>query len=157
MNGFHYSASGGPITKHDQLLGELELPAGKYLVSAKLMVAISSRSPELFPNASPVYQARLTFGGDEDIHIGGLVYRDGDPGSRVESVALQVAAEVKQPSRVKLLMLGYPTGVVLAWYPRLSAVQVDEIHISRNEQLPPEIDWSQRVSAQIFTGWAVGK
>jgi hypothetical protein len=142
MNAFYSEGLGGALTTKEQALVSLELPPGKYLVYANASVAISKRAAEEAP-PGVAYLARLTSDSVEDTYNGGLRYDGLDPGSRGESVALQIAVDLsdaKAGTTVSLKCFGTVDDMVLVWNPRISAIEVSELTVFNRvaKAAPPE-------------------
>jgi hypothetical protein len=126
MKGYYGTGTGGPLGSGEQVVSELVLPKGKYLIFAKATAAISSRAPSVTPAADAAYQARLVASTSEDSYIGGLRYDGSDPGSRMESVALQIGVDTPG-TKVSLRFLATVPDIVLVWNPSISAIEVDDL------------------------------
>jgi hypothetical protein len=126
MKGFHYTGNGGVISHWKQVFAQLDLPPGKYIVFAKAHIAIGSTSDPTHRG----YEAILEAGSARDSQLGSLKYDPDDPGSRYESIALNVAFESsREPARATLVVNATGFNRLYAWYPRLSAIQLDELDI----------------------------
>lgn len=153
MEGFYYTNEGGKVNGLDQVVGELFLPAGSYIVLAKAHMAVAS-SPNYQPDTfSTAYRALLQFGGDEDEIIAGLKWDYDDPGSRHESVVLNVAAVTEKDSHARLLVSSTVDNKLLCFRPRISAFQLDALHISTSARESVKIPFDARIaSASIMSG-----
>lgn len=133
MVGYHNAGVGGGVQQWRQEFAHLDLPPGKYLVFGKVQIAIGSAASDPLGTA---YQAILEVGGVKDEVIGSLRYDTDDPGSRFEAIALNVAAENNSPLRASLLINATDSDRLYVWEPRLSAIQLEELHVTaeRNER-----------------------
>ncbi|MEP7293858.1 MAG: hypothetical protein ABI835_18870, partial [Chloroflexota bacterium] len=131
----HYTGVGGYVTKSNQVFAQVELPTGMYIVFAKAHIAISSRSPLSQGSLGLAYEARLEMGNMRDSLIGSLQYND-EPGSRYESIALNVAGEISGPVRARLIITPVYKDELLVWEPRLSAIRVSELTVTSGAIAP---------------------
>jgi hypothetical protein len=128
MEGFFYSSPRVYyIHSVNELVGELELPAGRYIVFAKADVATNSSA-----SISAGGAARLEFGGDVDeawVHL----RVDGD-GGNLESIALMVAAENDSTSQARLFFSTGWTDSTIVIGVRIAALRLTELNIVRGER-----------------------
>ncbi len=154
MDGFHYSGIGGEVTQFDQVMGSLDLPPGHYIVFASGHVAIGSSYQS---DAALAYRVALRLAGEENELIAGLRYAWDDPGSRIESFALNLAAELTAPATVQLAALNAPetaSANLYVLYPRISAIQLDNVTISAEE--PPAEPYGYWYEAAASVGLSSG-
>jgi hypothetical protein len=144
MQGFHVVGTGGQVRSFNQVFAEVELPPGKYIVFAKATVAIGSNSTSPLGEA---FEAALEIPGVKDTYLAGLRYDSDDPGSRSESVALNIAAEFGTPLTAKLIVWARPDRGVYVWNPRLSAIQLDNIS---NQGEPQAVDERDRDELESY-------
>jgi hypothetical protein len=139
MSAYYSEVTGGPLAKGEQTLVSIDLPPGKYLAYASASVAISSRAPDFVI----AYNGRLVGDGVEHSYIGGLRYESDDPGSRAESVSLQIAIDssnAKSWTSVSLRFLGSVADLVLVWNPRISVIEVSDFKVLNRAAPPPTIE-----------------
>ncbi|MEO8607192.1 MAG: hypothetical protein ABI690_04890 [Chloroflexota bacterium] len=130
MEGFHFTAPGGFVTRDKQVFAELVLPPGMYFIFGKANIAVSSNVGDM-PRITRAYEARLEMGSIDDSLIGGLLYNSDDPGSRYESIALNIAGEIRIETNVKLMFSrGLDTRDLIVSEPRLSVIAVTSLQIS---------------------------
>jgi hypothetical protein len=151
MDGFHYTGDGGFVSKDKQVFAELILPPGMYMIFAKANIAVSSRDNDQ-PNITRAYEARVEMGNIDDSLIGGLRYDTDDPGSRYESINLNIAGEIADRTRVKLMFSrGLNTVDLIVSEPRLSAIRLESLEIATSLP-PPEPQGFGGLSTVAFLG-----
>jgi hypothetical protein len=125
-----------------RLIGELELPPGSYVVTAKADIGTNATSGSYPPPAWPYT------GGGVGLRLGGatdtaLVAVKPESGDNLETITLMVATEISRTQHARMYMLNpYPLNVVVNSV-RISAIQVDKVHVfqvgSDQSNLPEEV------------------
>jgi hypothetical protein len=151
MDGFHYAGPGGKIKKWDQVVAEIELEPGQYIVFAKASATIGTKSgyTAAGPAFNPVvaYQATLELADYADSWLGSLKGDYDDPGDRWESFALNLAGEIKKKARARLKIAATIDDEISVLEPRISAIKLSDLKVVTGKFEPPSLDMYPKVLA----------
>lgn len=157
MDGFHYAGPGGVIKKWDQVVAEIELEPGQYIVFAKAAATISTKvgytATGPVPNYMVSYQASLELADHADSYLGSLKGDYDDPGDRWESFSLNLAGEITKKSRARLRIQATMNNEIRVLDPRISAIKLSDLNVVHGQFEAPSPDlYSKVLSASIAAG-----
>jgi hypothetical protein len=151
MDGFHYAGPGGKMKKSEQVVAEIELEPGQYIVFAKASATIDAKYG--YTAAGPVfnpavaYEATLELSDYADSWLGSLKGDFDDPGDRRESFALNLAGEIKKKARARLRIVVTMDNEISIVEPRISAIKLADLKVVTGKFEPPSLDMYPKVLA----------
>ncbi len=161
MEGFHVAGEGGLIKKWRQVICEVTLEPGKYIVFAKGRATITTKSGYTLGegwavNLPATFEAALEFGQFRDSYLGQLVGDSDNPGNRFESFALNLAGEVDQRTKARLVISSDANDRLFVFEPRISAIQVSELRIGSGGWLGGSIWDIRKIAFAALAGAGIG-
>jgi hypothetical protein len=151
MDGFHYTGRGGRINTWEQVIAEIELEPGLYIVFAKASATIGAKygytATGPVPNPEVAYQATLELADHSDSCIGSLKGDMDIPGDRWESFALNLAGEITKKAKARLKIAATLNDEISVFEPRISAIKLSDLKVVEGTFEPSTFDMYPKVLA----------
>ncbi len=133
MRAFYFASPGQNVDSGSRVVGDLAVPAGKYVVFAKADIGTNATGG--YPQAGGAL--RLMFAGHADVAYAAI---KPDSGDNIENVSLILAAETEGQAHARLEFINpYPPRVAVNAI-RIVALQVDELSTHGTEGEVEEVD-----------------
>jgi hypothetical protein len=135
------------ITGANQVVGRLHLPPGKYIIFGKANAAALKLNGSI--NINQALECRITGGGEEDSILLNL-WSEGSDGGNWGTIALNMSVTLETSGKIEMLCTPGIPGDILLFNVVISAIQVDNISVDKEKQVPQHENVFGRISDAVI-------